>query len=144
MGDLYELYYLSEPSQRVSARTAQGLFENDQKIHEVVVYMNGGMHTPQDKLSEDFIRHMFNSHVWFFVRDAGPARKKPFNDFLKTKGSADLPQVWVRGKMTAAGPSLGDKDKVADATKEARRPWPRQGTTYQEGFTGAEGQQLVQ
>ena len=60
--DLYGLCFLNEPSIRPPVeREPQDMFDTDLRINEVVCYINGGLHATNDKVSEDFARHMFET-----------------------------------------------------------------------------------
>ena len=62
--DLYGLCFLSEPTVRPPVeRPPQEMFDIDIRINEVVIYVNGGLHATKDKVSEDFVRHMFEASL---------------------------------------------------------------------------------
>jgi len=137
--DLYGLCFLAEPSVRPPVeRQPQDMFDVDQRINEVVVYVNGGLHATKDKVSEDFVRHMFEASVIFFPRDASN-KPQEFRDILKAQGGTDeLPQLWIKGKLVGHGQELKDFDRVWELCTPARRPWPREGS-YQKGFYNRSG-----
>mmetsp|Transcript_27043 Transcript_27043/g.44407 ORF Transcript_27043/g.44407 Transcript_27043/m.44407 type:complete len:197 (+) Transcript_27043:89-679(+) len=137
--DLYGLYFLSEPKICPPVeRAPQDMFDTDMRLQEVVVYLNGGLHAAKDKITEDFVRHMFESRVVFFPRDAS-SKPQEFRDILREKGGTEeLPQLWIQGKLVASGSELGDKEHVYDLCTPARRPWPREGP-YRMGFYNREG-----
>ena len=60
--DLYGLCFLAEPTVRPPVeREPRDMFECDTRINEVVAYINGGLHATNDKVSEDFVMHMFEA-----------------------------------------------------------------------------------
>ena len=62
--DLYGLCFLAEPSVRPPVeREPRPMFDTDIRLNEVVIYVNGGLHSTKDKVSEDFVRHMFEASL---------------------------------------------------------------------------------
>ena len=60
--DLYGLCFLAEPTVRPPVeREPREMFEGDTRINEVVAYINGGLHATKDKVSEEFVLHMFGA-----------------------------------------------------------------------------------
>ena len=60
--DLYGLCFLAEPHVRPPVeRQPRDMFDTDLRLNEVVIYTNGGLHACKDKVTEDFVRHMFES-----------------------------------------------------------------------------------
>jgi len=137
--DLYGLCFLAEPSIRPPVeRQPRPMFDTDIGLNEVVIYLNGGLHSCKDKVSEDFVLHMFESSVIFFPRDASN-KPQEFRDILKSEGGTEeLPQLWVQGKLVGSGSELKDFDRVWDLCSPARRAWPRDGP-YQLGFYNRQG-----
>jgi len=137
--DLYGLCFLAEPTVRPPVeRQPRDMFDTDIRLNEVVVYVNGGLHSTKDKVSEDFVRHMFEASVIFFPRDASN-KPQEFRDILKSEGGTDeLPQLWVQGKCVGSGSELKDFDRVWELCSPARREWPRDGP-YQLGFYNRAG-----
>eukprot|EP01084_Bolivina_argentea_P173438 300407_1 len=137
--DLYGLCFLSEPTVRPPVeREPQAMFDCDMRINEVVCYFNGGLHATNDQVSESFARHMFESSVIFFPRNAAD-KPAEFREILKSKGGTDeLPQLWINAKLVASGQELGDFDRVFELCAPARRPWPRDGS-YSKGFYNRPG-----
>jgi len=137
--DLYGLCFLAEPTVKPPVeRQPQAMFDTDIRLNEVVIYVNGGLHATKDKVSEDFVRHMFEASVIFFPRDASN-KPQEFRDILKSKGGTDeLPQLWVHGKCVGSGSELKDFDRVWELCGAARRAWPREGP-YSNGFYNRPG-----
>lgn len=140
--DLYGLCFLAEPRVRPPVeREPRAMFDTDLRLNEVCVFLNGGLHATKDKVSEDFVRHMFEANVIFFPRDAAN-KPQEFRDILNSEGgSTELPQLWIHGKFVAAGNELKDFDRVWELCTPARRAWPRDGPkgSYQQGFYNAQG-----
>ena len=62
--DLYGLCFLAEPSVRPPVeREPRPMFDTDIGLNEVVIYLNGGLHSCNDKVSEDFVLHMFEASL---------------------------------------------------------------------------------
>ena len=62
--DLYGLCFLAEPSVRPPVeRQPRAMFDTDIGLNEVVIYLNGGLHSCNDKVSEDFVLHMFEASL---------------------------------------------------------------------------------
>jgi len=140
--DLYGLCFLAEPHVRPPVeRQPRDMFDTDIRLNEVVIFTNGGLHATKDKVSEDFVRHMFEANVIFFPRDAAN-KPQEFRDILKSEGGSDeLPQLWVQGKQVGTGSELKDFDRVWELCTPARRAWPRDGPkgAYQQGFYNSTG-----
>jgi len=140
--DLYGLCFLAEPHVRPPVeREPREMFEGDIRINEVVAYINGGLHATKDKVSEDFVLHMFDARVIFFPRDASN-KPQEFRDILKSEGgSEELPQLWVQGKCVGSGAELKDFDRVYELCTPARVAYPRTGPkgAYRQGFYNAQG-----
>jgi len=140
--DLYGLCFLAEPHVRPPVeRQPRDMFDTDIRLNEVVIYTNGGLHACKDKVTEDFVRHMFESSVIFFPRDAAN-KPQEFRDILKSEGGTEeLPQLWIQGKLVGSGAELKDYDRVYELCTPARRAWPRDGPkgAYQQGFYNAPG-----
>ena len=63
--DLYGLCFLAEPTVRPPVeREPKAMFDCDQRLNEVIIYVNGGLHATKDKVSEDFVRHMFEASMF--------------------------------------------------------------------------------
>jgi len=140
--DLYGLCFLAEPTVRPPVeREPREMFEGDTRINEVVAYLNGGLHATNDKVSEEFVLHMFAANVIFFPRDASN-KPQEFRDILKSEGgSEELPQLWVQGKCVGSGSELQDFDRVWELCTPARVAYPRTGPkgAYRLGFYNAQG-----
>jgi len=140
--DLYGLCFLAEPTVRPPVeREPRDMFECDTRINEVVAYINGGLHATNDKVSEEFVLHMFAANVIFFPRDASN-KPQEFRDILKSEGgSEELPQLWVQGKCVGSGSELKDFDRVWELCTPARVAYPRTGPkgAYRLGFYNAQG-----
>jgi len=140
--DLYGLCFLAEPTVRPPVeREPREMFDGDIRINEVVAYINGGLHATNDKVSEEFVLHMFAANVIFFPRDASN-KPQAFKDILKSEGGTEeLPQLWVQGKCVGSGSELKDFDRVWELCTPARVAYPRTGPkgAYQLGFYNAKG-----
>jgi glutaredoxin-related protein len=135
--DLYGLCFLAEPPVVAQDRLPKDMFNHDLRVNEVVIYLNGGLHACKDKVNEDFVRHMFESHVIFFPRDAG--KRPELRQILKdASGTEELPQLWVQKKLVGKGEELAGFERVWELCAPARRPWPRQGP-YRQGFYNKPG-----
>eukprot|EP00483_Globobulimina_turgida_P008032 UN08048 len=125
--DLYGLCFLAEPSVRPPIeRQPKAMFDCDQRLNEVVVYVNGGLHATKDKVSEDFVRHMFEASVIFFPRDASN-KPQEFRDILKAQGGTEeLPQLWVQGKLVGSGSELKNFDRVMGVMYTSKKGMPQE------------------
>eukprot|EP01083_Nonionella_stella_P072859 196613_1 len=137
--DLYGLCFLAEPTVRPPVeRPPREMFDTDMRLNEVIIYLNGGLHATKDKVSEDFVRHMFEASVIFFPRDASN-KPQEFRDILRDEGGTEeFPQLWISGKMVGSGSELKDFDRVWELCTPARRSWPREGS-YFNGFYNKPG-----
>ena len=91
--DLYGLYFLSEPEIKGKDREPQDMFNNDQRINEVMIYTNGGLHACNDDTNASFVRHMFEAAVVFGRRDAG--RRPPLREILKQEGYIQIILIYI-------------------------------------------------
>jgi len=136
--DLYGLCYRFEPAKITKDRPAQELFEDDIRLNEVMLYLNGRMNLSKDALSETFVLNIRESKVVFFARDA--STRQDLQEVLqKEAGTNEIPQLWVHGKFIMAGKELANVEKVLEATAVARRSWPRTDKSYYKGFYGFQG-----
>jgi len=140
--DLYGLCFLAEPRVRPPVeREPRDMFETDIRINEVVAYLHGGLHATKDKVTEDFVLHLFAAKVIFFTRDASN-KPQEFRDILKSEGGTEeLPQLWVQGKCVGSGSELKEFDRVWELCTPARVAYPRTGPkgAYRQGFYNAPG-----